>query len=262
MPSLGGAVGGVTLPLDAGDINAKLEDPIVEALLDLSAWYIKWAIDAKISRFTGTESDAVPADRRYSFDPLEPRGIQIKLNPPCLFVYWRGESKWTNQTQLYATRSREIHMLYVFQELPAKAEMNLRSGLFNAVDAAMFQMCKRQAIAGYSYGDDPLGTWINKTLADLNTIEWDWMGGKPGRFGIDEGPLAERRAAKRSGRDYPALMGKWMVDERVALATLEDPTDVTPDIAFELKASDGETTETVVVINGILPAPDGSEELD
>ncbi len=261
MPSLAGAVGGVELPVPAGKINEKFEDPLVEALLSFAAWYIKQAIDDKLEKITGTSHDAVPEANRFSFDPLEPRGHQIKLPHPALFVYWSGKSQWADQTVLYATRMREIQFLYVYDELAGIKDMNRRIGIFNAVDAAMFQMTKRQVAAEFTYGDNPEGMWINTSLGDLNTIEWDWMGGTPGRFGIDEGPLASRRAAKKSGIDYPALMGMWMVDERVALSTLEDPEDVMPDMLMTINSSDGETSDTVEFMQRYLTAPDGSGKL-
>ncbi|MFQ5425416.1 MAG: hypothetical protein ACE5F9_15735 [Phycisphaerae bacterium] len=261
MPLPNGYVGGTQLPVPAGATGDKFTDPLVEALLDFSATYIKWAIDAKLANLTGTPSDAVPTANRFTFDPLEPRGHSKTLPRPALFVWWGGRSRWLGQTMLYATRVRNVNFMYVFDELPGFDEMDRRSGLMNAIDAAMFQMTVRQVVNTYGYGTAPAGSWINTVLADPNMIEWDWQGAQMGRFGIDEGPLAERRAAKRSGRDWPALRGDWQVEERVALQTLSDPADVMNDIAATIYGSDGETTDGVVLINGVLTAPDGSEQL-
>jgi len=261
VPLPDGYVGGTQLPVPAGAAGDKFTDPLVEALLDFSAYYIKWAVDAKLAKLTGTPSDSVPAANRFTFNPLEPRGHAKTLPRPALFVWWEGDSQWTQQTMLYAVRSRDVNFMYVFDELPGFDEMDRRSGLMSAVDAAMFQMSVRQVVNAYSYGTAPAGAWINTVLADPTMIEWDWKGAHPGRFGIDEGPHAERRAAKRSGRDWPALMGGWRVDERVALRTLSDPTDVMPDITVTINGSDGESTNTETLIQGILTAPDGSEQL-
>jgi hypothetical protein len=84
------------------------------------------------------------------------------------------------------------------------------------------------------------------------------MGGLPGRFGIDEGPLAHRRAAKRSGRDHLALKGQFKVWERV---TQPEVTEAMGDIEVDINASDGSTADATLVLQGILGAPDGTEEL-
>lgn len=261
MPTPDGVVGALQLPVAAGTSKQKLNDPMVDALLDYAAFYIKWAIDSRLANLTGTSADAVPTANRHTFDPLEPRGIEVKLPKPALFVWWGGRSTWSEQTQLYAIRTRLIEMMYVFDELPHKAEMVRRSGLMNAVDAAMFQMAARQQRNDFATGSSPNGTWINTTLGDPNILSWEWEGGMMGRFGIDEGPRAERRRARTSGRDWPALKGRWRVEERVALQTLVIPDDLNTDATVTINGSDGETTETVEIMQRVLPAPDGSEQL-
>jgi len=265
MPTTDGLVGGTQIPVPAGEEKEKLTDPLVEALLSLSAFYIKDSLDAKLQNLTGTSSDACPNDskHRHTFDPLEPRGVEVKLLLPSLFVFWNTVSTWQEQTQFYAIRTRFIEMMYVFNELPSYSEMERRSGLFNAVDTAMFKMGVHQVRRDFAIDSSPLGTWINTSLTpgSPNFVSWEWMGGYPGRFGIDEGPRAERRFAKKSGRDFPALKGRWKAEERVALQTLLDPEDLTMDIPFDIYANDGEGCETVLVREGLLTKPDGTGEL-
>lgn len=262
MPSESGYVGGLQLPVPAGTLKQYFGDPAVDALLDFAAYYIKWALDAKLAQLTGTSSDAVPVANRFSFDPLEARGHVKKLPHPALFVYWDGKSTAEQQTIFYKVRQRTVSFMYVFDELPHFDEMQRRAGLFNAVDAAMHQMTVRQVHQSYGYGTSPDGMWLNSSIATQNFLSWEWLGSTPGRFGIDEGPRAERRAAKRSGRDWPALKGAWKVEERVGLRTLEDPTDLLTDTPMTIYGSDGESAETTEIMERILPAPDGSEQLD
>lgn len=262
MPLDNGLVGATQLPVPAGAIGDALADPLVDALLDFSAYYIKWALDAKLANITGTSSDAVPTANRFTFDPLEARGHQIKLPHPALFVYWDGRSVYEQQTVLYWVRKREIHFLYVFDELPFLEEMRLRAGLFNAVDAAMHRMSVHQVHLDYGYGTDPSGTWINSSVEARDYISWEWRGSTPGRFGIDEGPRAERRMAKRSGRDWPALKGSWEAMERTTLRTMQEPDDLAGDIVATIMGSDGETLETVEIMQRVLEAPDGTEEFE
>jgi len=259
MPVDDGAVGGIQIPVAAGVEGERWTDPAVDALLDFAAFYIKDAIDDKLARLTGTGHDAVPADNRFPFDPLTPRGHQIKLPRPALYVWWEGTSTVEQQTTIYDVRSRPIQFMYVYDELPHYDEMVRRAGMMSAIDAAMAQMSMRQVHADFGHSGDPSGTWINYTVADPNFMGWAWQGGFPGRFGIDEGPRAERRFAKKSGRDYPALKGSWLLQERVAAQTLVDPDDMTGDVEVNIWASDGESTDTMDFLDGVLQAPDGDK---
>jgi len=268
-------VGGLQLPVPAGAAGEKLTDPVVEALLDFSAFYIKNACDAKVANFSpaGTQVDACPVANQFTFDPLEARGHQVKLPVPSLYVFWQGDSKSVEWTIFHTYRVREIHLMYAFEELPSITAMTQRHGLLNSVDAALHKMSKRQlhssftpSILGPTVTTAGVCMGISQALGDRGVVDWKWLGGHKGRFGIDEGPLAERRAAKKSGRDFPALLGKFEVWERITEKTMSDglyPTgDGTPDISVTINASGGETNQTVEFLTGVLGAPDGSEDLD
>ena len=81
-------VGPLTLPIQAGATNAKLEDPVVEVLLDYLAWSLNNDLSAKLAQLTGTSSVAVPTANVFTFDPFEPRGHSVKRPVPSLFVWW------------------------------------------------------------------------------------------------------------------------------------------------------------------------------
>ena len=262
MPSESSAVGAIDIPVPAGSVGEALADPLVDAVLDFASFYIKDALDSKLRNIlpSGTMVDAVPVENRFNFDPLEPRGIHIKLPVPCLFVWWQGVSQVFEMTTIYSYRMRQLHLLYVFPELPQKSEMERRVGLISAVDAAMHKMSKRQINQSYAYKTKPEGMGIDQALAPLDVISWQYDGGSPGRFGIDEGPGADRRVKKKSGRDYPALKGSFTVHERVQPMTMVDPDDVLHDGNFAINGA-GEGSTPTFIMNRTLTAPDGTEEL-
>lgn len=263
MPSEASAVGALVLPVPAAVAGSQFTDPVLETLLDFAAFYIRDALNVRLATIAPVGhtsiADAVPVANRFEFDPLEPRGHVVKLTVPALYLYWLGDSKVKEWTTIHTYRVRELHMLYVFPELPGIDQMVERYGLMNAVDSAMHKMTKRQMHDSYTPPGSAAGMNVSQALAARGVVDWKYLGGRKGRFGIDEGPLAERRAAKKSGRDFPALKGSFEVWERVLGMDLVDPTDVTPDIAVSV--SGGEGADVVELFDSVLSAPDGSGEL-
>jgi len=248
-------VGALELPVPAGTARDKLEDPIIEEMLSFGAFCLKDALDQKLHNLVGTPSDAVPVDNRFSFDPMHPRGHHVKLPLPALFMWWDGESTAEQWSSIYYMRIRMIHVLYAFSELPGLEEMIIRAGLLNAVDATFHRMSLWRSHPDYKNGQS-----IRSLVAPTCQIEWFYLGGAPGRFGIDEGPLAHRRAAKTSGRDFNALKGRFRVHERVTPRDLTED-DYMQDMEFDIKAADGEHSETIDFMSRTLTAPDGTEDL-
>jgi len=255
-------VGALTLPVPAAAAAGdKLEDPFIEALLDFAAFYIKDALDTRLAQIlpAGSITDACPVANRFSWDPLEPRGVDKKMPLPALFIWWNGDSRRVPYTQLYNYRVRMLDILYVYEERPTRASLKERRGWSNVVDAALHKMSQREAHQNYTPPGGAPGMPVYQALGPLTESQWWYNGGRPGRFGIDEGPLAERRAAKRSGRDWPAVKGTFEVWEKVSGRTLEDPADVLHDGLFAIRgANEGEPVD---IMQRVLPAPDGSEEL-
>jgi hypothetical protein len=260
MPSEASAVGALELPIAPGAVGDKLADPIIEAVLSFAGFYIKDALDEKLKNIlpSGLMLDAVPNANRFDFDPLEPQGIKVTLPVPCLFVWWEGISTVMEKTLLYSFRVRNLHLLYVFPELPKLSEVKRRAGLISSVDAAMHKMSERQLHTSYSYNGNPAGMGIAQALAPLGVVGWEYVGGQPGRFGIDEGPGADRRVKKHSARDYPALRGVFKIHEKVQPMTMEDPGDVLHDGNFSINGA-GEGTQPTFIMDRVLTAPDGTE---
>lgn len=215
-------VGGLTLPITAEQSGEQLADPMVKELLARSAHAIRLDLTNRFRniRPVGSITDPVPPDNMFPFNPMEPRGIKVKLPLPALFIWWEGDSRWKDWSQLKWLRERDLHLMYVFTEPPQIEALTERVGVLNAVDACLFKMSQRRVYPTYE---------DNRTAADVIggrcAASWQWMGGRMGRFGIDEGPNAERRAKKRSGRDWPALKGRFMVKELVEPRMACDPDD-------------------------------------
>lgn len=250
--SVSAKVGALDIPIQSGGVKERLSDPLVDKLLDFSAFVIKNALDAKLHDLLGTSTDAVPEKNRFPYNPLEPRGKHRVLSPPALFVWWNGRSKISKHSSIYYMRERELRLLYVFPELPQTAELERRAGLLNAVDACLHQ-------ASFWMGHDEYGSGasIRSQLGYPCMTEWEYLGGEPGRFGIDEGAGVERRISRHSGRDYPALKGYFALYERVTPKDLTDD-DLLQDGQFTINA--GETEDTVETLTMVLGSPDGSED--
>lgn len=212
MPDDVSLVGGLTLPVPAATAGDILTDPVAYHLLQLSALAIKEALDPRLLAFlpANTHTDACPAANRFNFDPTSPRGHAVKLPKPSLFVWWEGVSSWSRVTSGRDIRTRTLNVLYVFEELPSQDSMIERHGLMNVVDASLFRLGQRQINFNYENGKT-----LSELFGDRGAVSWNYNGGQPGRFGIDEGPGAARRAAKKSGRDWPALFASFMVEELV-----------------------------------------------
>ena len=262
MPSEASAVGGLTLPIPAGIAGARLTDPLLDTVLDFAAWYIKNALDARLAMLlpAGSITDACPTDNRFRFDPTDPQGVKVAMPIPSLFVYWEGPSRVVPFTTMHTYRVRELKVMYCYEELPSQASKIERIGWSNAVDAAWHKMSERQAHASYTPSGGTAGMTPSQALAALGVADWKYLGAEPGRFGIDEGPHAARRAKKTSGRDWPSVRGTFEVWERIEPVTMEDPADVLGDGAMTFNVG-CESDEAVELMERVLDAPDGSEDL-
>ena len=233
------SVGVLALPIADSAVGATLADPTAYYLLHLAGLAIKEALDTRLLRFRPENSitDACPVANRFNFDPTEPRGFSVKLPKPSLFVWWEGKSTTTQHTALRFIRKRPLNLLYVFEELASMNSMTERHGLMNVVDSALFRMSQRQI--NYSYND---GKTLSEVHGKRDNVCWEYSGGQPGRFGIDEGPGAARRAAKKSGRDWPALFATFMVEELVEPAQPgdDDTSEANLETLFNMDANAGE----------------------
>lgn len=249
MPSETSAVGPLTLPIAAGTVGDRVADPAVDALLDFLAFYLNESLSDKLANVPGTSAVAVPDANRFPWNPTEPRGHHVRLPVPSLFAWWDGRSQpFERETAAYLYRQREIHVIYVFDELPAMAALDKRAGLLAAVDAVFFKAADRGYHPDYEY-NGVTGQMLAFTATDPDRFSFTYMGGSPGRFGI-EAP----EGGEKSGRDYPALRGSFLVRERIDGPSLTDPDDMAGDLEL------GITNDEVPIMTRYLPGSDGEDD--
>jgi hypothetical protein len=255
MPSETSRVGALTLPYTAGASPAEVDDPFVDGLMSLLAHYVKEALDNRLANVLGAPTDACPVANRFAFDPFEREANYVKRPVPSLFVWWDGNSTVWRPSIVIHGRERTVRAMYIYPELPKESRLTDRRGLFNAVDAAWAKASHRGGHPTWSYNGKPLGTRLDESWGPPWSVEWEWMGGGGvQRIGIDD---ANTRPTGRkvSGRDYPAFVAMFRVREIVENRTMTDPYDVTRDTQASLYNDD------VLVKDGYLTSPDGSEEL-
>jgi hypothetical protein len=264
VPSQTTTIGPLTLPIPAGDMGSRIADPAIDGLLDFLAFFIKNTLDAKLAVLQQTSSDACPTANRYPWDPTSPRAPRVKVRIPALFMWWDGNSTTIEYTRIYKLRRRELGLLYVFDELSTTTTLDQHDGLLSAVDGALVKASDRGYHPLYGYDAAPLGTPIRVSLGGLDSFMFDVTSRTVGRFGIDTssggGRSSKRdRGNSEAGRDYPALRATVVVHERVGQDVLEDPADVDRDTVVTIRASDGQTGETVTILEGLVPMSDGTD---
>lgn len=248
-------VGATLLPLPAGRPKEKLADPIVEGLLNFLGWCLCNDLDAKLAQLAGTSETASPPDNRYAFDPTEPQGHKARFRLPALFVWWDGTSQSKQHTQLQKLRERNVDALYIFQELPSRAALELRSGLFAAVDACFTKAAERGGYPTYSYNGKTPGTTLEESIGDPNTWEWSYVGGQGiRRIGIGDsnaGNFGDRNpSATSAGQRHPAFAARFLVRELVLMAQ-PDSSNLTQDSPVAI------THNGALLLTRTLPGPDG-----
>lgn len=252
-------VGALTLPVPAGDSQEQFTDPVVAALLDFLAWSLTNDLDSKLANLTATDAAALSIsapDNRYPFDPFHPRGHHIKRNIPALYVWWPGDSTvWRpNMTQL--GRARDIHALYVVQEMPQYDEMERRVGLMSAVDASWLKAANRGAHPSYSYNSKPNGTPLEDSTGEYSSWEWEYIGGQAiRRVNVDD-PNTAHVGGRAQGQSLPGFAAMFRVRELVLFPIMTDPDDVTTDSTFSATHNGAD-----IDFDRVLEAPDGDEAL-
>lgn len=265
MPSESSAVGALTLPLAAGSTDEVIADPVCAGLADYLAWSLNTDLSARLAQHQAVGDVAVPTGAAYDYSPYAPQGHRVKLPVPALFVWTPDQSDVQREwTLVYRVREREVRVLYVWQERPELSQWELRPGMANAVSASLHKAAQRQRHPSYGYGTDPNGTPLYQSLATVGVLAWEMVGAAPARIGLGQGPAAPETNRPRTskGRDFPCVVAKLKVTERIEHATPADPGDVLGDLTVSIAGSDGETSECIDLFDRVCGSPDGSAELD
>lgn len=258
MPSQTTTIGNLTLPVPAGAQNSDLDDPTVSGIADYLRFWLRNSLNTKLANTQGTSADAVPSANVFKYDP---NTYFVRNAFPALYVWWNGRSsvETNRSTLLYDVRKRELHVLWLFDEMLAPNALTPRHGLLAAVDATLAKALERMRHPSYGYGSDAAGTSL---LTSLNLVGAEYLGGEAGFMaGV---PASDSRAGGpgegQAQRGYPALKATIAVWERIDQDTLEDPGDVMGDTLLTINAS-GDGVDAVELMQRWLTSPDGSEDV-
>ncbi len=257
MPSQTSNIGALTVPVPVGSFNSDFDDPTVSGLADYLRFWLRDGLNTKLSNMAGTSIDAVPAANVYKF---KPGAFYSRQSVPALYVWWDNKSSLVQErtTLAYDMRRREIHVLWLYDELVAPDALGPRHGILGAADAILMRAAERGRHPSYAYGSDAPGTPIWRSLL-LHGMEY--LGGEPGFWSPipagDADPGGDEGYAQRG---FPALKASFAVLERIDGATMEDPADVHIESEIGINAGDGETTESSEFMTRVLEGPDGDGE--
>jgi len=254
-----GLVGGNTLPVDAGVLNTDIGDIAVDGILDYLAFWIKNSLDSKIANMQAspTEADACPSANRFNYDPEDGGGGIYARNPtPALYVWWDGNSQFLKKTTLWTHVQREIHAMYIYDEIVLPGDSGARHGLLPIVNATFAKAAERGYHPSYGYNGDPVGTpiYVSLSLANLGLI---YMGGSPGV--LWEVPGKGTNTMGGIQRGFPALKAKFLIEERIEQDIPSD-SDALIDASLSINANDGFDSETIPYVDRELEGPDGADE--
>lgn len=212
------AVGGLSLPIDAGVASTALADPAVVALADYIGYWLRLTLNAKLANMGGPTdltgqvyNNACPSTNVYTYDPQQ---FWVRNPKPALYVWWNGRSTRARGTLVYDFRERELDILWVFSETHAPDGDDMRAGLPAAVDATIWRAHSRGSHPSYGYNGAAPGTPIYRSMG---VDAWEYTEGVAGSLvpvpasdarvgGVGDGQVV---------RYHPALKGKVVVRERV-----------------------------------------------
>lgn len=267
MPSVASAVGPLPLPAAVGAPDAPIGDPTEEAILDYCAFWIKWALDAKIATMTVpglvTPGDMVPVANRYT---QAPNALLMARKLPALFVWWDGKSTKQRVSTVKTCREREFSFMYVFERLRNVDQLNTYSGLMPTVGAALSRAFDRLAHPAYALAGSGFapGTDI-RIMFGLRGVEY--LGDQEGF--LKELPQQSQRTVATAAnpstssaqggiqQGYPSLQARVRVWEVIEQDSLSDLADATKDMKISINV--GDPANPLPYMQRVLQQPDGSQ---
>lgn len=227
MPSTTSAVGALTLPLEAGDPNTAIADPVVAGIADYLRHWIRWDLNTKLANLAGTSSDAVPAANVFLWNPLQPaptfarpRALADANDSPFPALYvWGGRSRMRRDTIVYDTEEREIGVLWLFDELTLPGALEDRYGLRNAVCKSIERAVSLRYHPTYSYQGGAAGVPIAVSL-HLDGHGIQILSCEPGMLSPIPATVGRAQDADQPTlRAFPSVMAVLKVEERVEQMT-------------------------------------------
>jgi len=247
-------VGGSALPLVGAGANTPQEDATVELILAFVGHILTLDIDPKLADYPAIPSKSAPCENRFAYDPREPRGEHIRTSLPSLYVWWDGVSQADERASQYLRyRVRDIHLLYIGAELPKKAGMTTRRGLFNAIDSSIFRWFDHGWHPTFTHNEKEAPQQIEAFIAEPDQLEISYLGGRGvGRFSVRDGNTPLSDTDRGLGRDHPTFAGVFRVRERSDWIPSDHETEDHPTQLC---------TDGYAILDRTLGGPDGLEDL-
>ncbi len=227
MPSNAHSTGTLPLPLPVGVANEPLHDPLLDGLLDYLAFWLNKDLNAKLGSMAGLPAEAVPAGRRY---PYNPERTFVRNPIPALYL-WRDEGPDgarhdETYTILRPRRVSILHGLFIFSQQVVPTGAELLAGLRNAVDEVFRAAYEYGYRTDYGYGGDPHGTPIKKSLKFDGWHYQSCEGGILWKVPGEAAAAAPSAGAHGDGsvqRGFPSVRSHWEIHEMPSLRGADAP---------------------------------------
>jgi hypothetical protein len=261
MPSNETSIGGLSLPVAAGAAGDALPDPAALVLLDYLGFWLRLMLNDKLASMGGdvperpeeTYADACPAANLFPYNPM-PGEIWRRNPKPALYCWWSGKSATVQKTMLKRYRIRELSLLWVFCEVQAPDNDELRYGTLPAVDGVIRLALEEGYHPSYGYGTDAPGTPLYKSAG---VVEYAIGQSQPGVLAPI--PETNNRMNDSPGQIlnyYPAVQASIMVTEEIVRRTPADPDDVHFGTNIVTKTNESaDSAGGLTVVEIIVPGP-------
>lgn len=243
MPSNETYIGGLELPVAAGAASDALPDPAALAILDYLGFWLRLMLDDKLASMGGNVPErpeenyagACPAANVFPYNPM-PGEIWRRNPKPALYCWWSGRSQTVQKTLAYRNRIRELSFAWIFCEVQAPDNDELRYGTLAAVDGVIRLAIDEGYHPSYGYGDDVPGTPLFRSAGAVEIVMGD---SRPGVLApLPDGGNRMDSAQGQILNYYPAVMGSFLVTERIGRRALVDPDDVNFGMSFATKTNE------------------------
>lgn len=251
MPTNAAYVGPLDIPIQEAGGYSGFTDPVAVGFADYFAFWIRYGIADKFRDSTTTIDEVLPEANVFPYDPTE---NWVRNDIPALYVWWSGESRRAERSNLQAMRVRNFRIFYVAKEVKRPKGARVYSGMAAAVDAIMFQACEQGFHYNYGYNGDPRGTPIQTSL---RLRGWVYERGKDDFVqkipNVSSAPGGQAGGHVVSG--FPVFMGVMTVQEDIGQQTLTS-ADQSTEIGFSARINDpAGTREPVTIMQRYLISP-------
>lgn len=265
MPSDDTFIGGLPLPVPAGSASDPLPDPAALAILDYLGFWLRLMFDAKLASMGGSVPErpdenyasACPAANLFPYNPM-PGEIWRRNPKPALYCWWSGRTRTIQKTIVQRHRIRELSLLWVFCEVQAPENDELRYGTMQAVDGVIRTAIEEGYHPDYGYSGAAPGTPIFRSAGVVEIVVGD---SRPGVLAPI--PEASGRADTSLGHIlnyYPAVMASLTVTEALGRRSLVSPDDVNFGMTFVTKTNESaDSAGGVDLIEIHIPGPPYAE---